>query len=1234
MYSTRGFPRTILAVLLAASLSAVFSTAFTQSSRSGGGDLVPPLPADPARRAAALERIRTEAANRSAPLGGARVAIQPVPVEFRRIEGTGRRVRGVHPSGSRPGELTVPRIPRPRLSAPPAPGASASAPRPAIAEDGPSHSPTYVGKNFDAIDDTGWMPASPDIAAGPDHVMVVTNDVFAVYDKCGNWLDGGQIKDYFGLVTDATVYDPRVVYDEWDDRWVMAWMAGDFAGQDRWVYIFVSTGSDPTAGWMPVVTGAQSNTSFADNLYLAVDPETMYFVFDQFSFSSYSFTGFYMAILDKQDMYDYAFINGWSYSNQTNPGDASLAWGVRPAQMNSFSGEMYFVNNKPQGGSIATLWWLVGAPASPVLYKTNITLSPYTPPPHMQQSGGTYVDALDARYTDAVYSHGRLLAARTALYTYPTGDHGTVYFDEFDAGAHAYAGTVMLYYQTRDRAYPAFDLDEDDNIGIVMAESNDSMSPSIGIRVYDSTDWSFLLSHDLATGLAPYTLGGGGTPSNPYRWGNYFGADKDPVDDRTFWVVGTYASNDPAPSWTTRVGCYSAFPDANLDISPDEAKTAAGYAGYMPYPGEFTYTIANEGGMTANWAVSGVPYWLTPSSAAGQIPPGGSQDVTFTMNFTAQWLEVGEYAADLLFENCGGSSGAMLRHITLGVVDPIQCDGGTLFLRPEGVDQHWADGPGEFGVFVTAMEDVHICALAADVGGDYFPMTGRIYEADGTTRGALLVEGTQWTCDHLPGGFSGVPLDVTLQACQDYELVFEVADGRTWVYFDEGDFVAPYDIGGLIRVRNGSESGSAATTRLPAVVLMGTASDDVTDHTVDLFPSGPSAPEEGTDAENGLFITALENMDLLSVGFEADLNRGARVSIAVYNAIGEVRDGGVAEAYGDILVTETGMRHHEIPIYTPLEYGEDYDISVEFDGPGYWQIINEVDATLPDTAGGTVVVRRGEHWGTAYALIPHLSLKWKSTGTGGVGFDLAKLDGSTPGTGSGSIDHGAYVTALADQQVYGVGVMADIPEGSFLFARVYKADQAIDDRVLLLSEGVIKTSGTGMRWHDVPVALEWQGGKKYDVSVVCTAPGLYEYWDDTTGLPYDSYGTIRVRNGENGGWAGSTDLVHLRVHACDAVLTGVDARPPRLSSMFIGPAAPNPTGAAVTFEYSLDTPATADLEIYDVLGRRVATVFARRQVEGGPGSVTFDTGALQSGVYFVKLRTETKAVSRKFVVTH
>lgn len=1218
--------RTTTAVLLVTLVSAPISIASAQHSESEVPELVPPLPTDPAERAAALERVQRAAAKRTAQYwSGAWTAPAPARVQGRRAPTTGVRRSTVAPMpGSTPFE--VPRPGRVTGVTPPQPGSDAGL----VVVNDPPASPMAAGHSFDAVDDTGWKPASPDIAAGPSHVVVVTNNVFAVFDKCGNWVDGGAFLDYFGLTTDAVVYDPRIVYDEWNNRWVMTWSAYDIGGQEAWVYIVVSRTGDPAAGWKPALIFAESSTGFPDASYLAVDPETIYVSFDQFLFTG-PLTGMFLYILDKEQVYDHNSPTGFAFAGYTNPGDGSLAQSIRPAQMRAYPGEMFLVNDKPQGGSIATLWRVAGAPSAPSLNKANIALSPYSSPPNMLQPGGTYIDALDARYTDAVYVPGRLIAARSSLRSY-TADHASLFFDEFNPVIPQLVQTTLIYNSSTDRAYPAFDIDEYGNIGIVMAESNSSIFPSATFRMYDSSDWSFNFYDGLAIGEASYTAGSGGTSSNPYRWGNYFGAATDPVDDRTIWVVGTYASNDPAPSWATRVGCYSAFPTWDLDVSPDDVLTLGMTEGGTGPLQEYTYRLTNPGQMAANWQVSYVPIWLTPSMVSGEIPPGGTQDVTFVVNHWATDLTTGLYTADLLFENCSGPEGGVIRSIELGVVAPLLCDGGTIDPRPEGIDDESVYGPAELGVFVTAMEDIDMCALAARVTGDYYTMSMRIYEADGTTRGALVAESSGWNYSRIPGGFRSVPFDVTLHACQDYELVFDLADGRACFCFDEALFDEPFDVGGAIRVRKGTESGSTATTRLPEIVIMGApACGRPTDAITDLFPSGAPAPEEGSDQQTGLFITALDNVDLCSVGFEADLNRDETISAVLYPATGEARDFGPALAYGSATVTETGMRVHRIPIVGHLERGEEYDISLTYHGPGYWQIINEVDAELPDTVGNTVVVRRGEHNGAASTLIPHLDLGWKHSGTGGVGFDLGAA--WPPFTVTGPLDHGAFVTALATQQVYGVGVMADIPEGAILFARVYKADQISDNRLLLLSEGSVYTSGTGMRWHDVPVALEWLVNKKYDISVVCTLPAGYEYWDDSSGLPYTAYGAITVRNGENGGWAGSTDLVHLRVHACDAVLTGVDEKPPALSSMFIRPAVPNPSGDRVRFEYSLDAPATADLEIFDALGRRVATVFSGRALPAGVSSERFDTSTLRSGVYFVKLSTAAKGVSRKFVVT-
>ena len=57
------------------------------------------------------------------------------------------------------------------------------------------------------------------------------------------------------------------------------------------------------------------------------------------------------------------------------------------------------------------------------------------------------------------------------------------------------------------------------------------------------------------------------------------------------------------------------------------------------------------------------------------------------------------------------------------------------------------------------------------------------------------------------------------------------------------------------------------------------------------------------------------------------------------------------------------------------------------------------------------------------------------------------------------------------------------------------------------------------------------------------------------------------------------------------------------------------------------------MEVFDVKGRRVATVINAEHRTGGPHSAVLNTRGLRSGVYFVKLARGFTSVSRKFVVT-
>src|SRR6185312_7211785 len=84
-----------------------------------------------------------------------------------------------------------------------------------------------IGQNFTGSDNTGSgvTPADGDGAIGPKHYVEFINGVFAIYTKTNGlrirhisdsqfWANAGVI-----LSPDATISDPRVIYDPVSQRW-------------------------------------------------------------------------------------------------------------------------------------------------------------------------------------------------------------------------------------------------------------------------------------------------------------------------------------------------------------------------------------------------------------------------------------------------------------------------------------------------------------------------------------------------------------------------------------------------------------------------------------------------------------------------------------------------------------------------------------------------------------------------------------------------------------------------------------------------------------------------------------------------------------------------------------------------------------------------------------------------------------------------------------------------------
>lgn len=76
---------------------------------------------------------------------------------------------------------------------------------------------------------------------------------------------------------------------------------------------------------------------------------------------------------------------------------------------------------------------------------------------------------------------------------------------------------------------------------------------------------------------------------------------------------------------------------------------------------------------------------------------------------------------------------------------------------------------------------------------------------------------------------------------------------------------------------------------------------------------------------------------------------------------------------------------------------------------------------------------------------------------------------------------------------------------------------------------------------------------------------------------------------------------------------------------------PNPFNPATTIRYSLPETADVRLEVFNLLGQRVATL-VNGSVDAGVHTVSFDASALSSGVYLYRLQTSGMVLTRKMLL--
>ena len=273
------------------------------------------------------------------------------------------------------------------FGAAPLPGGAAPAPA----------APTGVLGSFDGVSDLEacgpfCRPPDPDMAVGNTHIATVTNSNLNVYNK----LPFGQIASvrlnaFFGY-EEEFAFDPRVLYDEDWDRWIVYAEAFPQENGAQAFLFAISTTSSPVGSYYRYIVNINvfGNDDFWDFGQMGMDQDSLIFTGNVFGPSD--FRGARTFALAKARVY-----NGLGFSV---PLFINLEGTLAPPRVRDQNAFTYLVAAPPEGNVV----WKYTMRDSSRPNQTRLSLDAipvpfYTVPANASQPGtASLLDTLDARF--------------------------------------------------------------------------------------------------------------------------------------------------------------------------------------------------------------------------------------------------------------------------------------------------------------------------------------------------------------------------------------------------------------------------------------------------------------------------------------------------------------------------------------------------------------------------------------------------------------------------------------------------------------------------------------------------------------------------------------------------------------------------------------------------------------------------------------------------------------------
>jgi len=435
--------------------------------------------------------------------------------------------------------------------------------------DGPGAEGPSASVGFDSLDANDCcggglnVPPDPELAIGPNHIIAVVNVAFEIYDKSGNVLQGPTTFASFfsGVPGCSAVFDPNVIYDEEQDRFVLGI---DDNGADYCVAS--STGSSPLGGWNRYRIATDVNGWFFDYPHAGVGQDAIYLGANMFTSSTGPFAEGRVWALDKFAMYAggvMAVVTRSTGSDGTPQPMNLHGWsqGTWP-----LGGPHYILTDGPifDGSNYGVWSWNDPFGANNLSNTGTVNLNAATSvtagmPVDADQAGSNInLDPGDWRVLDAEYRNGYIWMANTIACNPGGGTVDCLRWAQVDPTGPSVVDAGVFGSSGEYRFHPDLAADDCDNMAIGYTKSSSGSFPSVWVTGREATDTPGTLQAEvlLKPGERDYDSFQSGSF---HRWGDYTGMTIDP-DGVTFWYLGEYSkdiNNFNTTTWGTYIGSFS-----------------------------------------------------------------------------------------------------------------------------------------------------------------------------------------------------------------------------------------------------------------------------------------------------------------------------------------------------------------------------------------------------------------------------------------------------------------------------------------------------------------------------------------------------------------------------------------------------------------------------------------------------------------------------------------------------